>query len=103
MMMHTLAAVALVLPMIAPAPVVAHHAAQMQQMQQHTARSRLSTDQMYRNFMESGSIYYGDHRDGPPAHIVQRTRPSIQAIEQDARRFAFASDPYISTPMTAGR
>ena len=97
MTMHTLA-VALLSTMIAPAPIVAHHDAPMPQIQQHTARARLSTDQMYRDFMQSGSIYYSDHRDGPPAHIVAQTQPTMQGIEHEARRFAFASDPHIPTP-----
>jgi len=99
-MMHALKAVALVSTMITPAPTIAHHEPQMQQ---HTARARLSTEQMYRNFMESGSIYYGDHRDGPPAHIVAQTRPTMQGIEHEARQFAFSSDPYTPTPVTARR
>ena len=100
MMMHTLAVAALVSTMIAPSPVITHH----QQMRQHTAQARLSTEQMYRDFMESGSIYYGDHRAGPPAHMVKRANPSLQAIEHEAKRFAFSSDPYIPSPsMTARR
>jgi len=95
MMMHTLKAVALVSTMITPAPTIAHHEAQIQQ--QHTTRS-LSTDRMYRDYMESGSIYYGDHTDGPPAHIVKQVSPTIQAIEAEGRQFAFASDPHIPTP-----
>jgi hypothetical protein len=102
MMMHALKAVALVSTMIAPSPVItAHHEAQIQQ--QHTSRARLSTTQMYRNFLESGSIYYGDHYAGPPAHIATQSKPTLNAIEHEARQFAFASDPYIPPTMTAGR
>ena len=93
MVMHTLAVAALVSTTIAPAPVVAHQQQPIQQ--QPTTARRLSTEQMYRDFMQSGSIYYGDHRAGPPAHMVKRTKPSMRGIEQEARRFAFASDPYI--------
>jgi len=103
MTMHTLAVAALVSTMIAPSPVIAHHDAKMPQIQQHTVRARLSTDQMYRDFMQSGSIYYGDHRAGPPAHMVKRANPSMRGIEQEARRFAFSSDPYIPPTVTARR
>jgi hypothetical protein len=92
MMMHTLKTVALVLPMIAPSPVIAH---QPQMQHQPTTARRLTTDQMYRDYMESGSIYYGDRRVGALAHIVKQVAPTIQGIEHEARQFAFASDPYI--------
>lgn len=50
---------------------------------------RLSTEQMYRNYMQSGSIYYGPHSPGPPAHIVSVTKePLLPAIEREAARFA---------------
>jgi hypothetical protein len=91
-MMHALKAVALVSTMITPAPTIAHHEPQMQQ---HKALARLNTKQMYRDYMESGSIYYGDHRNGPPAHIVKRVKPTLNAIESASKQFAFASDPYI--------
>jgi len=93
MTMHTLAVAALVSTMIAPSPVIAHHAAQMRQRAR--AERRLGTDQMYRDYMQSGSIYFGDHGNGPTAHIVMRGSPTMQAIEHEARQFAFASDPYI--------
>ena len=49
-----------------------------------------STEQMYRNYMESGSIYYGNHSDGPPDHIVKQTdQLLLPAIEHEAQRFAF--------------
>jgi len=92
MIMHTLAVSALVSTMIAPAPVIAQEP-QTQPMHQRIS-ARLGAEQMYRDYMESGSIYYGDHRVGPPAHIVERTAPSMRAIEGEARRFAFSSDPY---------
>ena len=40
-----------------PAPALIHAQQQTQQ---------LSTEQMYRNYMESGSIYYGNNAFGPP-------------------------------------
>lgn len=56
------------------------------------AQERLSTEQMYRNYMESGSIYYSPGSSGPPAHIVTVTRqPTMQAIEREAQRFAAGS------------
>ena len=49
-----------------------------------------STSQMYRNYMETGSIYYSNsHVSGPPIHLVKKTdRPLLPAIEHEARRFA---------------
>jgi hypothetical protein len=94
MMTHILTVAAMVSTMIAPAPVVAHEP--QGQPMSHRTSARLGTEQMYRDYMESGSIYYGDRRAGPPARIVERTKPSMRAIEREARRFAFSSDPYTS-------
>lgn len=48
----------------------------------------LSTEQMYRNYMQSGSILYGPD-SSPATHIVAITKsPMLQGIEHEARRFA---------------
>lgn len=55
----------------------------------HAQAHHLSTGQMYRNYMQSGSIYYGPDSSGPPAHIVSVTKkPLLPAIRHEARRFA---------------
>ena len=83
-----LKAVALVTAMIAagvPAPAV--HA--LPPTHAHAQAHHLSTGQMYRNYMQSGSIYYGPDSSGPPAHIVSVTKkPLLPAIRHEARRFA---------------
>ena len=59
-----------------PAPAPAHQAA------------HLSTNQMFRNYMQSGSIYYGPHHH-PARHIATVTkRPMLAAIEHEAPTFA---------------
>lgn len=56
---------------------------------QHTPQ-RLSTGQMYRNYMRTGSIYYSDStRSGPPAKRVTVTdQPLLQSIETEATKMA---------------
>jgi hypothetical protein len=67
-----------------PAPAPAHQAA------------HLSTNQMFRNYMQSGSIYYGPHHH-PARHVVMITkRPLLQAIQNEAPIFAGLQPP--STP-----
>ncbi|MDA8246969.1 hypothetical protein [Acidithiobacillus sp.] len=65
----------------APPPPPAPHAA------------HLSTSQMFRNYMQSGSIYYGPHHQ-PPTHIVTITkRPVLAAIQDEAPIFAGLQPP----------
>lgn len=62
----------------APAPALAAH---------------LSTNQMFRNYLQSGSIYYGPHHH-PARHIVTITkRPLLAAIEAEAPIFAGLQKP----------
>lgn len=83
--LSNLKAVALVTTMIA-AGVPAVHA--LPQTPTHTHGHHITTEQMYRNYMQSGS-YYGPDSSGPPAHIVSVTKsPMLQGIEHEARRFA---------------
>ena len=50
--------------------------------------AHLSTAQMFRNYMQSGSIYYGPHHQ-PATHIVTITKkPLLAAIEAEAPIFA---------------
>lgn len=71
------------------AGVPAVHALPQPPTPNHTHTRHLSTEQMYRNYMQSGSIFYGPDASGPPAHIVSVTKgPMLQGIEHEARRFA---------------
>lgn len=64
-----------------PPPAPAHQAA------------HLSTKQMFRNYMQSGSIYYGP-RHHPARHIVTITkRPTLAAIQDEAPIFAGLQPP----------
>ena len=59
-------------------------------------RAHISTEQMFRNYMQSGSIYYGPHHQ-PPTHIVMITKkPLLPAVENEAPIFAGLQPP--STP-----
>ena len=50
--------------------------------------AHISTEQMFRNYMQSGSIYYGPHYH-PARHVVMITkRPLLQAIQNEAPIFA---------------
>ncbi|MBW9247871.1 MAG: hypothetical protein GJU72_02020 [Acidithiobacillus ferriphilus] len=65
----------------APPPPPAHQAA------------HLSTEQMFRNYMQSGSIYYGPHHH-PARHVVLITkRPLLAAIQDEAPIFAGLQKP----------
>lgn len=60
--------------------------------------ARLSTAQMFRNYLQSGSIYYGPHHH-PAAHIVTITkRPVLAAIEHEAPIFAGLQPPQPPPP-----
>ena len=55
--------------------------------------AHLSTKQMFRNYMQSGSIYYGPHHH-PARHIVTITkRPTLAAIQDEAPIFAGLQKP----------
>ena len=59
-------------------------------------QAHISTEQMFRNYMQSGSIYYGPHHQ-PPTHIVMITKkPLLPAVENEAPIFAGLQPP--STP-----
>ena len=56
-------------------------------------QAHLSTAQMFRNYLQSGSIYFGPHHQ-PPTHIVTITkRPMLQAIQNEAPIFAGLQKP----------
>lgn len=56
-------------------------------------QAHLSTEQMFRNFLQTGSIYYGPHHQ-PARHIVTITkRPMLRAIEREAPIFAGLHNP----------
>ena len=56
-------------------------------------QAHLSTQQMFRNYLQSGSIYYGPHHT-PRAHIVTITkRPMLAAIQDEAPIFAGLQPP----------
>ncbi|MBU2844473.1 hypothetical protein HF923_01230 [Acidithiobacillus ferriphilus] len=60
--------------------------------------AHLSTTQMFRNFLQSGSICYGPHHT-PRAHIVTITkRPVLAAIEAEAPIFAGLQKPPAAPP-----
>lgn len=87
--LSNLKAGALVTTMIAAgaAGVPAVHA--LPHAQAQTQAHRLTTEQMYRNYMQSGSVFYGPHSSGPPAHVVAVTKsPMRQAIQHEARVFS---------------
>ena len=53
----------------------------------------LSTAQMFRNYMQSGSVYYGPHHH-PARHVVMITKkPLLAAIEAEAPIFAGLQKP----------
>lgn len=53
----------------------------------------ISTQQMFRNYMQSGSIYYGPHHH-PARHVVMITKkPLLPAIENEAPIFAGLQKP----------
>ena len=61
-------------------------------------QAHLSTQQMFRNYLQSGSIYYGPHHT-PRAHIVTITkRPVLAAIEHEAPIFAGLQPPQPPPP-----
>ena len=61
-------------------------------------QAHLSIAQMFRNYMQSGSIYYGPHHQ-PPAHIVTITkRPVLTAIQDEAPIFAGLQPPQPPPP-----
>lgn len=78
---------------VAPAPaVVRAHG------QQAVAQHRLSAEQMYRDYMETGSIYYSDSgTSGPPIKRVtvpnQHLLQSLQSIETEAAKMAHPHPP----------
>ena len=56
-------------------------------------QAHLSTQQMFRNYMQSGSIYYGPHHH-PARHVVLITkRPLLAAIQDEAPIFAGLQPP----------
>ncbi|OCB03276.1 hypothetical protein BBC27_08770 [Acidithiobacillus ferrivorans] len=76
MITHLLMVAALGIGAVQPAPAIIH--------------DHESTAQMYRNYMETGSIYYSNsHASGSPVHIVKRTdQPLLPAIQHEAAQFA---------------
>ena len=66
----------------APSPALPSHQA-----------AHLSTQQMFRNYLQSGSIYYGPHHQ-PATHIVMITKkPLLAAIQDEAPIFAGLQPP----------
>ncbi|OCX69619.1 hypothetical protein A6M27_19890 [Acidithiobacillus thiooxidans] len=84
---------------VVPAPSVVTQSHRQQAERQH----RLSTAQMYRNYMRTGSIYYSDSGTSkPPVHRVKVTdKPLLQSIETEAARLA--QPPYVQETAAAQR
>ncbi len=81
-----------------PMPAVAAAPSQNQ-----TQTHRISTDQMLRNFLETGSINHGADGSGPARHIVAITqKPLLQAVQQEARKFS-GLNPSQNDSQTANR
>lgn len=73
-----------------PAPAIVAHVKQHVKHDQDKRQNRLKTDQMYRDYMQTGSIYYNANgTQKPAAKVITRSKNpvSVKMIQEASRQW----------------